>query len=103
MTPRAARRTVPAMKAVFFALCIFCTGNAAFGQDALRTRGCTNCHDAEKRKVGPSLREIGAKYRGDKSKAPEIVARMKEGRGHPKVAGPDAELKAAVEAALSTR
>ena len=55
------------------------------------------------RKVGPSFREIGARYKGDKSKAPEIVAKMKEGRGHPKVAGSDAELQAAVEAAVSAK
>ena len=57
----------------------------------------------DKRKIGPSMREIGAKYNGDKSKAPEIVAKMKEGKGHPKVAGSDAELRAAVEAAVSVK
>jgi cytochrome c551/c552 len=92
------------MKLVCFALATtLLASGAALGQDALRARGCTNCHDAERRKVGPSLREIGAKYKGDRSKAPDIVARMKEGKGHPKVAGADAELRAAVEAALSTR
>jgi cytochrome c551/c552 len=90
------------MKLCCFLLAVLASG-AAFGQDALRSTGCTSCHDADKRKVGPSLREIGAKYKGDKSKAPQIVARMKEGKGHPKVAGADAELQAAVEAAFSAR
>jgi cytochrome c551/c552 len=70
---------------------------------ALRARGCVSCHDLDKRKIGPSLREIGAKYKGNSSSAGDIVSRMKEGRGHPKVAGSDAELKAAVEAAVSTK
>ena len=91
------------MKIVFLALAAFLASGGALGQEILRARGCVNCHDAEKRKVGPSLREIGAKYKGDKSKAPEIVAKMKEGKGHPKVAGSDAVLRAAVEAAVSTR
>jgi len=91
------------MKVVCFALAALCASGAAFGQDVLRARGCMNCHDLDKRKIGPSLREIGAKYKGNSSGAGDIVARMKEGRGHPKVAGSDAELKAAVEAAVSTK
>lgn len=79
------------------------TAFAQSGPDALRARGCLNCHDAERRKVGPSLREIGAKYKGERSRAPQVVAAMKEGKGHPKVAGSDAELQAAVEAAIGAR
>jgi cytochrome c len=75
----------------------------ASGIAAAQSGTCGSCHDIDKRKVGPSFREIGARYKGDKSKAGDIVARMKEGKGHPKVAGSDAELKAAVESALSTR
>jgi len=89
--------SIDGLKAACLMLALFANG-AAFGQTA-----CVNCHDAEKRKIGPPFREIGAKYKGDKSKAGEIVARMKEGKGHPKLAGSDAELKAAVEAALSTK
>jgi len=90
------------MKALCLVLAIFAS-SAATGQEILRARGCTNCHDADKRKVGPSLRDIGARYKGDKSKVSDIVARMKEGKGHPKVAGSDAELQAAVEAAVSAK
>jgi cytochrome c len=71
--------------------------------DALRARGCLTCHEMDRQKVGPSLRDIAARHKGDKSKAGDIVARMKEGKGHPKVAGSDAELRSAVEAALSAR
>ena len=72
----------------------------ASGGAAAQSGSCTGCHDAEKRKVGPSYRDISARYKGDKSKAGEIVARMKEGKGHPKVQGSDAELRSAVEQAL---
>jgi len=91
------------VKAACLALAALLASGAALGQDVLRARGCLNCHDMDKRKIGPSLREIGAKYKGNSSSAGDIVARMKEGRGHPKVAGSDAELKAAVEAAVSTK
>jgi cytochrome c len=75
----------------------------AQGTELLRSKGCLNCHDAERTRVGPSLRDIRARYKGDPSKSAEIVARMKEGKGHPKVAASDAELKAAVEAAISAK
>lgn len=71
--------------------------------DVLKANGCLGCHDIEKKKVGPSFKDVGAKYKGDKSKAGDIVGRMKEGKGHPKIAKSDADLKAAVEAALSVQ
>lgn len=67
--------------------------------DVLKSKGCLNCHDPEKKKVGPALKDIAAK----KPKADEVVAKMKDGKGHPKVAGSDADLKAAVDAALATK
>lgn len=79
------------------------SGLAVAQGDPLRAKNCVLCHDAEKQKVGPSLKDIRAKYKGDKSRAGDIAARMKDGKGHPKVAGSDAELRAAVEAALSAR
>jgi cytochrome c551/c552 len=64
---------------------------------------CAGCHDMEKKKVGPSFKDSAAKYKGNKDAVATIVAKQKEGKGHPKVAGSDDELKAAVEAALSTK
>ena len=94
------------MHALRLALAIALTaasGVAGAQGDVLRARGCTSCHDATARKVGPAFSEIRAKYKGNTSSAADIVGRMKEGRGHPKVAGSDAELKAAVEQAISGR
>jgi cytochrome c len=61
---------------------------------------CMGCHDMEKKKVGPSFKDAAAKNKGNKDAAAAIVAKMKDGKGHPKVAGTDDELKAAVAAAL---
>ena len=58
----------------------------------LKSKGCNNCHEAYKKKVGPSYKDIAAK--GGDSKA--IVAKLKDGKGHPKVVATDAELSAAV-------
>ena len=70
-------------------------------QDA--TKKCMGCHDMEKKKVGPSFKDAAAKNKGNKEAAGAIVAKMKDGKGHPKVAGSDDELKAAVDAALSAK
>ena len=76
---------------------------AQSGPDLLKAKGCLGCHDMENKKVGPSFKDVGAKYKGDKSKAPEIAAKLKDGKGHPKVGGSDADLRAAVEAALGAK
>ena len=72
---------------------------AQSGPEVLKAKGCNNCHEADKKKVGPSYKDIAAKK---KDKA-ALVATLKEGKGHPKVAATDAELNAAVEHILSMK
>jgi cytochrome c len=71
--------------------------------DVLKSKGCLNCHDADKKKVGPSFKDISAKHKGNKDAEPALVAKLKEGKGHPKVNASDAELKAAVQAVLASK
>ena len=73
---------------------------AQSGADVLKSKGCLNCHEADKKKVGPSFKDIAAKQKG---KQAELVAKLKEGKGHPKIAASDAELNAAVQAVLATK
>ena len=72
---------------------------AQSGPDVLKAKGCNNCHEADKKKVGPSYKDIAAKG-GD---AKGLVAKLKDGKGHPKVAASDAELSAAVGHILSMK
>ena len=72
---------------------------AQAGTDVLKAKGCLNCHDVDKKKVGPSLKDIAAK----KGKPAELVAKLKEGKGHMKINAPEAEIKAAVDQALATK
>ena len=69
------------------------------GADVLKAKGCVNCHDTDKKKVGPSLKDIAAK----KGKPDVLVAKLKEGKGHPKVNATEAELKTAVDQVLATK
>ena len=72
---------------------------AQSGPDVLKAKGCMNCHEADKKKVGPAFKDIAAKH---KDAAP-LVAKIKEGKGHPKASATDAELNAAVTYILSTK
>jgi cytochrome c len=72
---------------------------AQSGPEVLKAKGCNNCHEADKKKVGPSYKDIAAK--GGDAKA--IAAKLKDGKGHPKVSASDAELSAAVGHILSMK
>ncbi|MGH8640413.1 MAG: c-type cytochrome [Burkholderiales bacterium] len=72
---------------------------AQSGADVVKAKGCLKCHDVSAKKVGPSFKDIAAK-KGD---APAMAAKLKEGKGHPKVAASDAELKAAVDYMMSQK
>jgi len=78
-------------------------GFAQSGADVLKAKGCLNCHETDKKKVGPSFKDVAAKYKGDKAAPGMLVGKIKEGKDHPKVDATDAELKAAVGTVLSTK
>lgn len=72
---------------------------AQSGADLVKSKGCLGCHDMEAKKVGPSFKEIAAK-KGNKD---AIVAKLKEGKGHMKVAASDAELNTLVQYVLAAK
>ena len=87
-------------------------GAASFGLDGggdpaqklLSTHACMACHTLDKRVVGPSFREIAAKFGGDAGAAATLARKIREGGAgnwgnvpmppHPQV--PDADLSAMV-------
>lgn len=77
--------------------------NAQSGADVVKAKGCLGCHDLDKKKVGPAYKDVAAKYKGNKDAAGALVTKLKEGKGHMKVAASDAEIKAAVDYVLSTK
>lgn len=77
--------------------------HAQSGAEVLKAKGCLNCHEMAKQKVGPAYKDVAAKYKGNKNAVDELVAKLKAGTAHPKVAASDAELKAAVQHVLSIK
>ena len=72
------------------------------GADLAKAKGCLGCHDVDKKKVGPAFKDVAAKYKDNKDAEATIVAKLKEGKGHPvKVTATDAELKTLAQYALS--
>lgn len=78
-------------------------GFAQSGPEVLKAKGCLNCHEMDKKKVGPAYKDVAAKYKDDKKAEAMLVDKIKEGKGHPKIAASDAELKAAIQTVLSTK
>ena len=76
---------------------------AQSGPDVLKAKGCLNCHEMDKKKIGPAYKDVAAKYKGDKNAEATLLDKIKEGKGHPKIAATDAELKAALGTVLSTK
>ena len=76
---------------------------AQSGADVAKQKGCLTCHEMDKKKVGPAYKDVAAKYKGDKNAQSMLAEKLKEGKGHPKVAATDAELKAVLGYVLSAK
>jgi cytochrome c len=79
------------------------TANAASHAEQLKAKGCLGCHDVDKKKVGPALKDVAAKYKGDKGAEAALVAKLKDGKGHPKINASEDELKKLVGGVLATK
>lgn len=85
---------------------LFVAGAAAAqsGADLFKSKGCGTCHAPDAAKMGPSLKDLGGKYKADA--ADKLVAALKDGKSaggkaHPKPAGTDAEIKSMVMYAIT--
>ncbi len=77
--------------------------NAQAGADLAKAKGCLGCHAVAEKKVGPAYKDVAAKYKGNKDAEATLTAKLKDGKGHMKVAATDAELKTLVQWALSAK
>lgn len=75
---------------------------ASADEALFKSKGCAKCHDAEKKKKGPAVSAMSAKYKGDKAAAGKLVTLLK-GKDHPEVDATDDELKKLVAHAIGTK
>lgn len=70
--------------ALFLLAGLACTAKVAYAdaeklQTLMQRNNCTACHMIDKRKYGPKMNEIAAKYAGDSSAAARLAAKIKAG------------------------
>jgi cytochrome c len=70
-------------------------------EDLAKSAGCLNCHATDTKKAGPSFKEIAAKYKGKADAEAMLVAKLKDGKGHPAVKASEADLKGIVKWVLA--
>lgn len=103
------------MKAVWMgvvaASALLLAGAAQANEDLAKKSGCLACHATDKKLVGPSYKDIAAKYKGDAGAEAKLVKKVKEGgKGAwgevpmpPNAAVKDDDIKTLVKWVLSTK
>lgn len=93
------------MKSLIFAV-LAAVGMSAAGvaqatADLAQKSGCMTCHAVDTKKMGPSFKDIAAKYKGNATAEADLTAKLKSGKGHPAVKTSDADTKTLVKWVLS--
>jgi len=80
----------------------FAASGAAYAQaDLLKANGCMNCHDMSAKKVGPSFKDVAAKFKGKADAEKMLVAQLKDGKGHPAIKASEADITTMVKFVLA--
>ncbi len=58
---------------------LLAAGGVLASEDLSRKNGCAACHGADKKIVGPSWKDVAAKYKGDARAADNLAAKVKAG------------------------
>lgn len=82
---------------------------AAASPELAKKHACFACHAIDKKLVGPSYKDVAAKYKGDKGAEPRLFDKVKKGSQGtwgqvpmpPNTAVPDADVRALVKWVLS--
>jgi len=81
----------------------FAAAGTANAQEALaKSSGCLNCHAVDTKKMGPSFKEIAAKYKGKADAESVLVAKLAAGKDHPATKASPADIAGLVKWVLAT-
>ncbi|MCC7327659.1 MAG: cytochrome C' [Burkholderiales bacterium] len=70
---------------------LLAAGVASASEELAKSSGCMTCHAVATKKMGPSFKDVAAKYKGKADAQAKIVAELKAGKGHPAVKSSDAD------------
>ena len=95
-------KTMLTVAAAAFAFAAAGAANAqAKAEDLMKANGCMNCHDISSKKVGPSFKDVAAKFKGKADADKMLVAQLKEGKGHPAVKASEGDIATMVKFVLA--
>ncbi len=67
------------LTAIALAAAVLVSGSAFASADLAKKNGCTVCHDATAKKMGPTWKDIAAKNKADKNAEATLVAAINNG------------------------
>ena len=79
------------------ALALGAAGTACADEALAKANGCLNCHAVATKKMGPALKDIAAKYKGNANAEAELTAKLAEGKKHPAVKAKPEDTKTLVK------
>ncbi len=84
------------------ALLAFAASGPAAAQEAVaKSSGCLNCHAIDTKKMGPSFKDVAAKYKGKPDAEAVLVAKISGAKDHPSVKATPEEIKGLVKWVLA--
>ncbi|HET9669458.1 MAG TPA: c-type cytochrome [Casimicrobiaceae bacterium] len=80
-------------------------------EDMMKKNGCNACHSEDKKVIGPSYKDVAAKYKGDAGAVAKLTEKVKKGGSGvwgpvpmpPNTQVPDADVKKMVELILALK
>ena len=58
---------------------LLCAGAVQADEKLAQANGCMTCHQIDKKILGPSYKDIAAKYKGNKAAEAALVKKVKDG------------------------
>jgi cytochrome c len=68
----------PVLAVAAFGAALAC-GNAPANFELAQKSGCTSCHAVDKKIVGPSYKDVAARYKGNKNAEAMLAEKVKKG------------------------
>ncbi|WP_235579704.1 c-type cytochrome [Ramlibacter sp. Leaf400] len=74
--PKSMRRAVAAASACGS---LFLAGSAVADEELFKKSNCLACHAIDQKRLGPSMKDVAAKYSGDSGAADMLARKIREG------------------------
>ena len=87
--------------AVVASIVLIAAGTASAQEALAKSSGCLNCHAVDAKKIGPSYKDVAAKYKGKADAEATLVAKITGGKEHPAVKASADDVKSIVKWVLS--